>query len=72
MEILRTIAREENVPIVDNIAILDEHPEYFASYVHLTEKGNGALAEALFDAIRPLASAEGRANGVPESTPTSQ
>jgi len=72
MEILRTLAREENVPIVDNIAILDEHPEYFASYVHLTENGNGALADALFDAIRPLASAEGQANGVPESTPASQ
>jgi lysophospholipase L1-like esterase len=44
---LEKIAQEQHVMLVDNIAILDEHPEYFASYVHLTEAGNQALARAL-------------------------
>jgi len=53
MEILDKIACEESIPIVNNIAILDEHPEYYASYVHLTEDGNKALAEALYLALNP-------------------
>jgi lysophospholipase L1-like esterase len=48
---LEKIARERNVAVVDNIVILDEHPGYFASYVHLTEDGNEALARALADEI---------------------
>ena len=51
MDVLTRLARELDIPIIDNIAIVDEHPEYFASYVHLTEQGNGALAEALYRTI---------------------
>jgi len=48
------VANEKNIPVVDNISIVDQHSEYLASYVHLTEDGNRALAEALHDAIIPL------------------
>ena len=51
MEVLTRLARDLDIPMVDNIAIVDEHPEYFASYVHLTEKGNETLAEALYKTI---------------------
>jgi lysophospholipase L1-like esterase len=51
MKTLDRLARELSVPIVDNIAIVDAHPEYFASYVHLTEDGNRALAAALTPVI---------------------
>jgi len=54
MATLDKVAREHHVPVVDNIAIADAHPEYFASYVHLTEHGNEALAAALADAIAGL------------------
>ncbi len=55
MRILDRLALEHDVPVVDNIAIVDAHPEYFASYVHLTEPGNLALAGALRDTILALA-----------------
>jgi lysophospholipase L1-like esterase len=51
MDRLGVIAHEKYLPIVDNIAIADEHPEYFASYVHLTEEGNQALAAAIAPTI---------------------
>jgi lysophospholipase L1-like esterase len=44
---LQRLSQELNVPTIDNIAIIDRHPEYYASYVHITEDGNRALAEAL-------------------------
>jgi len=51
MKTLDRLARELHIPVVDNIAILDAHPEYFASYVHLTEDGNRALAAALTQVV---------------------
>jgi len=54
-ELMRTLdklGRELNVPVVDNIAIVDQHPEYFASYVHITEDGNYALAEAIVGVLQ--------------------
>ena len=50
---LEEIARAKNIPIVDNVAITNAHPEYFASYVHLTEPGNQALAEAVAKVLLP-------------------
>ena len=65
--VLDRLAREYAVPEVDNIAILDAHPEYFASKVHLTEDGNEALAEAIFRTVAPLISEKVRpiANAYP-------
>lgn len=53
-ELLQTqneIAQLLSIPVVDNIRIVNQHPEYFASYVHLTEEGNQALAATLAEAI---------------------
>jgi lysophospholipase L1-like esterase len=52
MKTLKRLSQELNVPIVDNIAIMDRHPEYYASYVHITEDGNRALAEALIPLLQ--------------------
>jgi hypothetical protein len=53
-ELLQTldgIAKQLSLPVVDNIRIVNQYPEYFASYVHLTEDGNQALGSALADTI---------------------
>jgi len=46
--VMVTLARERNIPIVDNIALVDEKPESFASRVHLTEEANARLATSMF------------------------
>jgi hypothetical protein len=51
MGVLDRLSQELGVPVVDNVAIMDRHPEYFASYVHITETGNGELADALRQAV---------------------
>ncbi len=53
MEILRTLSAEKQLILVDNIAIVDANPSYFASYVHLTEEANASLADALYERIEP-------------------
>lgn len=51
LQTLDQVAKELSVPVVDNVSIMNQHPEYFASYVHLTEDGNKALASALVETI---------------------
>ena len=53
MDRLEEIARAKDLQVVDNIAIANAHPEYFASYVHLTEAGNQALAETMAKVLLP-------------------
>jgi lysophospholipase L1-like esterase len=55
MSVLDSLAMERGVPVVDYITVADRHPEYFASYVHLTEEGNRALA----DLLEPVVEASG-------------
>lgn len=50
---LESIAKEENVPLVDNIAIVDRDRHRLATWVHLTEEGNLRLAQALKPVIEP-------------------
>jgi lysophospholipase L1-like esterase len=64
--VVDSLGRTYGIPVVDNIAIVDEHPEYFASYVHLTEDANDALAEALVPVV--LRILEGR-NQVARGSP---
>ena len=45
MQVLRETARREGLPLVENIGIVNERPDYLASYVHLTEEGNQARSE---------------------------
>ncbi len=51
---LDAIARERGLPVVDNIAIVDQDRSRLTSWVHLTEEANLRLAEALKVAIEPL------------------
>lgn len=54
LDVLDRLSRELNVPVVDNVALMDRHPEYFASYVHITEAGNRELADTLQHALKAL------------------
>lgn len=51
LQTLDVIAEHFSIPVVDNVRIVNQHPEYFASYVHLTEEGNQALAATLAETI---------------------
>jgi lysophospholipase L1-like esterase len=51
MGVLDRLAKELDIPVVDNIVIMDAHSEYYASYVHITEDGNRALAAAIAETI---------------------
>ena len=55
LDALDRVAASQRVIVVDNVAIVDRHPEFFASYVHLTEEANSALAAGLTDVILPVA-----------------
>jgi lysophospholipase L1-like esterase len=55
MSILDSVAAEHKLPLIDYIAEVNRHPEFFASYVHLTEAGNLALAQALSAVVKTLA-----------------
>ena len=50
---LETIAKKEGIPVVDNIAIVDQNRRRLASWVHLTEEANLRLAEVLKSEIEP-------------------
>ena len=54
MDVLDRLAAELNLAVVDNIAIMDQHPEYYASYVHITEAGNRTLAEAIRERLMTM------------------
>lgn len=53
MEELEKIASAENVPLVDNVKIVDQDRRRLASWVHLTDEGNERLADALNQVIKP-------------------
>lgn len=62
---LDDIARERDLPIVDNIAIVDSDRRRLTSWVHLTAEANLRLAEALVPAIEPyLGAAAQESEGV--------
>jgi len=54
IEELDAIAQEKNLPVVDNIAIVDEDRSGLSTWVHLTEEANGRLAQALKETVVPL------------------
>jgi lysophospholipase L1-like esterase len=57
---LDAIAREENLPVVDNVAIVDQDRRRLTTWVHLTEEANARLAEALKAVIEPFVMAAGK------------
>jgi lysophospholipase L1-like esterase len=55
IEELDALAEREGLPVIDNIALLDQHRELLASWVHLEPEANRMLAAALADSVRALA-----------------
>jgi lysophospholipase L1-like esterase len=51
---LDRIARENRLPVVDNIRIVDQDRGRLTTWVHLTEEANLRLAEALARVVTPL------------------
>jgi lysophospholipase L1-like esterase len=63
MEELDKIAKEEKLPVVDYIKIVDQDRSFLASWVHLSGEGKLRLAEALESVIKPyVLRALGRSN----------
>ena len=52
--ILRRLAEEENVPVIDLYAFTEGHPEYFDDGVHPNVLGNRKIAEFLAEELRNL------------------
>lgn len=52
MEILERTAAERGLPLVDNVALLDQRLEGLVSKVHLDGEANRRLAEALYEPVR--------------------
>jgi lysophospholipase L1-like esterase len=66
MDELQKIAGEENLPLVDNVKIVDQDRRRLASWVHLTGEGNARLAEVLASVITPYV-VQKHAVGSPEA-----
>jgi lysophospholipase L1-like esterase len=56
---LDAIAREQSLPVVDNIGIVDQDRQRLTSHVHLTEEANMRLAAALKEVIAPTVAKAG-------------
>lgn len=63
--VLRAVAAEKSVPLLDAAAVLSGEPSYFADHVHLTPEGSEALARLTADALEPLLAS--RPEGGPRS-----
>lgn len=51
LDALDDIAAAHDLPVVDNVRLVDENKSRLLTYVHLSEEGNNALAEALAKTI---------------------
>ena len=52
MDVLRAVAAERQLPLVEAIPVLDrDRKEVLASYVHLTPLGNARLATAIRETL---------------------
>lgn len=54
MGVLTDLAQQHDLPLVDNIALVDDYPAGLIDTVHLSEEGNRRLAEQLFKVIEPM------------------
>ena len=54
LEEIDAFAAAHAYPVVDNVALVDAHPDAFNTYVHLSEAANERLAEALHATLAPL------------------
>ncbi|MEK6674852.1 MAG: GDSL-type esterase/lipase family protein [Planctomycetota bacterium] len=62
MDVVEDLARKANLPLVDNIAVVDAHPKGLVTQVHLSEEGNARLAEAMFQALAPMVQAASKSD----------
>ncbi len=57
-EIVRYIAEENGVPLLDAARMFEDHPEYFDNpreeFIHYNAEGAAAIAEKLAEIIRPM------------------
>lgn len=51
MKIVQELSRKYNVALINNIGLVDAHPEGLATSVHLTEEANARLAQKLYAEI---------------------
>ncbi len=51
--ILRRVADEQHLTLIDIHAAVSGHPEYFRDFVHFTPEGHQKVAEIIFAALRP-------------------
>lgn len=74
MQELEEIAKQEKLPVVDNVKIVDQDRRRLTSWVHLTGEGNLRLAEALESAIKPyvLRAQASTKPGAPRFSPSTQ
>ena len=56
MAVLENLAQEYELPLVDNIKLIDAEPEGLVTQVHLSESANTRLAEALYQTTRSFVS----------------
>ncbi len=54
MDMVEELSREYQLTLVDNVALIDAHPEGLLTRVHLSEEANGRLARAILEASRSL------------------
>jgi lysophospholipase L1-like esterase len=54
LEEIDALAAAHGFPVVDNVALIDAHPEGLVTYVHLSEAANARLARALHEVLAPL------------------
>lgn len=52
-ELQARLADEYGLTLVDNVELVDEHPESLLTFVHLSPEANGRLAERLAETLRP-------------------
>jgi len=51
---LEILAQKYDLPLVDNIRLVDIEPEGLVTQVHLSEGANTRLAEELYKVIHPI------------------
>jgi lysophospholipase L1-like esterase len=67
-DVIRQMAAEEHVPLIDADREMPHGPKYFADFVHFTTYGAGVMASILANGLEPLLTSELQAaNGVTQA-----
>jgi lysophospholipase L1-like esterase len=52
-DVMRRVAREQGVPLIDAARAMPSGPRYFQDFVHFTDKGSAAFSEIVADKLTP-------------------